>query len=364
MSIQDRLDELKLKLSKTPVNKGTEKERAKLKANIAKLEDKKESHESKISGKKGLGYGLRKSGDASISLVGPPSAGKSTLLNKLTNAESEIGYYEFTTLKVIPGVLNYKGAQIQILDVPGLIIGASKGKGRGKEVLSVIRNTDLIVLITDYKRLKDVKQLEQELYNSGIRLNQQPPLIRLKKKVSGGINLLTPLKLDLDEDTIKELFREYGIANADVLIRENITIDTLIDFLAGNRVYIHFIEILNKIDELSKGELIKIKKDFPKMTFISADKSWNLNRFVEQLWNNLELMRVYMKRIGKEPDRKAPLIIKIGSTVDQVCEKIHKEFQKNFNYARVWGKSAKFEGQNKGRHHILLDEDVLELHFK
>ena len=134
------------------------------------------------------------------------------------------------------------------MDVPGLIVGASKGKGRGKEVLSVIRNTDLIILMTDFKRLKDVRQLEQELYDSGIRINQQPPDIQLKKKMSGGINILTPLKLQLDYDTIKEILREYGIANADILLREDVDIDGLIDFLAGNRVYIPFIEVLNAIE--------------------------------------------------------------------------------------------------------------------
>ena len=208
MDIQERIKELREKLEKTPVNKGTEKERAKLKSQIAKLEEKKSLHEAKRTGKKGLGYGIKKSGDATISLVGPPSAGKSTLLNKLTNAKSEIGYYEFTTLEVVPGVLEYNGAQIQILDIPGLIIGASEGKGRGKEVLSVIRNTDLILLMSDFKRLNDLKKLELELHKSGIRINQSPPDIQIERKTSGGINILTPLKLNLNHETIKEVLRK------------------------------------------------------------------------------------------------------------------------------------------------------------
>lgn len=77
--------------------------------------------------------------DARIALVGFPSVGKSTLLSKITKTKSEVAAYSFTTLTAIPGVLEYGGAEIQILDLPGIIEGASEGKGRGRQVISAAK---------------------------------------------------------------------------------------------------------------------------------------------------------------------------------------------------------------------------------
>ena len=82
----------------------------------------------------GDGFDVRKAGDTRVGLVGFPSVGKSTLLSKLTSTESEVAAYEFTTLTAIPGTIQYKGARIQLVDLPGIIEGAKDGKGRGKQV--------------------------------------------------------------------------------------------------------------------------------------------------------------------------------------------------------------------------------------
>lgn len=82
---------------------------------------------------------MSKSGDARISLVGFPSVGKSTFLSKITKTRSEIAAYSFTTLTAIPGVLEYGGAEVQILDLPGIIEGAAEGKGRGRQVVSAAK---------------------------------------------------------------------------------------------------------------------------------------------------------------------------------------------------------------------------------
>ena len=68
--------------------------------------------------------------------TGFPSVGKSTLLSNLAGVYSEVAAYEFTTLTTVPGVIKYKGAKIQLLDLPGIIEGAKDGKGRGKQVIA------------------------------------------------------------------------------------------------------------------------------------------------------------------------------------------------------------------------------------
>ena len=87
----------------------------------------------------GAGFDVQKSGDARIALVGFPSVGKSTFLSKITKTKSEVAAYSFTTLTAIPGVLEYGGAEIQILDLPGIIEGAAEGKGRGRQVISAAK---------------------------------------------------------------------------------------------------------------------------------------------------------------------------------------------------------------------------------
>lgn len=90
-----------------------------------------------------------KSGDARVVMIGFPSVGKSTLLSKLTTTESVAAAYEFTTLTCVPGKFNYKGATIQLLDLPGIIEGASQGKGRGRQVIAVARTADIILMMLD-----------------------------------------------------------------------------------------------------------------------------------------------------------------------------------------------------------------------
>lgn len=87
----------------------------------------------------GAGFDVSKSGDARIALVGFPSVGKSTFLSKVTKTKSEVAAYSFTTLTAIPGVLEYGGAEIQVLDLPGIIEGAAEGKGRGRQVISATK---------------------------------------------------------------------------------------------------------------------------------------------------------------------------------------------------------------------------------
>lgn len=304
-------------------------------------------------GGKGVGYGIRKAGDATVLLVGFPSVGKSTLINKLSNVESRVGNYDFTTLDVIPGVMEYNGARIQILDVPGIIEGASSGKGRGKEIFSVVRIADLVVILGDVDKIEQVEILKKELYDSGFRLDQRRPDVRIDKKEKGGIHI-TSVRLDrLNQETIKSVLREFKIHNCEVTIRDKIDIDQLIDCVMGNRVYVPSLVALNKSD---KGDRFK---DYLE---ISALEGRNIELLKESIWEKLGLVRIFLKKAGKEPDLKEPLVLRGNPTVRDVCEKIHRDIKSSFRFARVWGESARFPGQKLGLEHKLKDRDIVEIH--
>ncbi|MDL5503754.1 MAG: GTP-binding protein, partial [Candidatus Methanoperedens sp.] len=183
MAIEEEIRAIEEEISKTKYNKATEGHIGRLKSKLARLRDEVQKRAYSKSG--GEGFSVKKSGDASVVLVGFPSVGKSTLLNSLTGTESAVAAYEFTTLDVVPGAMEHKGATIQVLDVPGLVRGAASGRGRGKEVIAVIRNADLAVILLDVFQLVHYDVLLQELYEAGIRVNSRPPDITIKKKARG-----------------------------------------------------------------------------------------------------------------------------------------------------------------------------------
>ena len=363
MDIDDKIREIEEEIQKTPYNKATSHHIGKLKAKIAKL--KEESIQRKSSGSKGHGFSIRKSGDSTVVLVGFPSVGKSTLLNEITNANSKVGAYQFTTLDIIPGIMEYNHAKIQVFDIPGIITGASSCKGRGREILSVARRADLIVIVLDVFNPQHLDVIVKELRNIGIRPNEERPDVTINKKKIGGIQVSSTVDLTyLDEKTIRSILNEYGIHNASVLIRDDVTIDQFIDCIEVNRMYIPMIILLNKVDLVDENYLEDVKKTIPDFIPISADKNLNIDTVRETIFNSLGLIRVYLKPQGRKADMEDPLILKGGSTVIDACGKLHREFVKNFRHAKIWGDSVKFPGQKVGPDHELQDGDVLRIILK
>lgn len=365
MGIPEKIQAIKDEMHKTQVNKATEYHLGLLKAKLAKLRRELEENKQRKTGKaKGESFDIRRAGDATVVLIGLPSVGKSTLLNRLTNAKSKIASYRFTTLTVVPGMMEYRGAKIQILDLPGIIEGASSGKGLGKRVLSVARNADLVLLILDVFSPTHAELLKKELRNIGIRVDEQPPDMLIEKTSSGGISVNAQIELKkISENLIKDILRVYGMHNARVIVREDLTDEQLIDVLAENRSYVRSLSVLNKIDLVNKGFISEIQDNLKKADFIpiSADANVNIEALKEAIYNKLNFIRIYMRPKNGEPDYKEPLITMNGSTIMEVCNKIHRSMKDDFRYAMVWGKSVKFGGQKVGINHRLLDEDVLTI---
>ena len=360
-TIEEQIKALEEEIFNTQKNKATEHHLGKITAKIAKLKAQQELQKIKGGGG-GRRYYIKKSGDATVALVGFPSVGKSSLLNHLTASKSEVAAYQFTTLEVIPGVMKFKGAEIQILDMPGIIKGAAKGKGRGREVITAARAADIILLLGDVFNYK-LNILERELYDAGIRLDKQPPNIHITQDKKGGIIIRSTVPLThMTEFQIADIIRAYGIVNANITIREDIDTDSLVDFLAGNRVYIPAVVAINKFD-LRFGDVeTRINKELNRDYLpLSCATTQGLDELKELIYDRLGFIRVYLKPKGGKADLEEPLVILDGSSVRSVCEHLHRDFVNLFRYALVWGKSAKFPGQSVGLDHELKDSDILSI---
>lgn len=363
MGIPEKIKEIEDAMRKWQYNKATEHAFGVAKAQIAKLREKME----KAAAKKGAGAGffVKKSGDATVILLGFPSVGKSTLLNKITGAKSKTAAYAFTTLDVIPGVLQYNQAKIQILDVPGIIAGAASGKGRGKEVLSMVRNSDLILILIDALHPEHYSAILKEVYDIGVRINQTPPDVVITKKNKDGIDISTTVPVEVRKETMTEILKTFRINNADVLIRSPITIDSFIDAVEGNRKYVPALVVVTKFDLLDKFQkqtlLEKLKPDLA----ISAEQNVNIEELKEAIFTKLNFIRVFLKEVGKKPDLDVPMIVRRGSTIGDICNRIHRDFVRKFNFAKIWGKGAKFPGQQfRNIDKKLEDGDILEVHIR
>lgn len=330
-------------------------------------------------------------------MVGFPSVGKSTLLTTLTGTRSEAAAYEFTTLTCIPGTMNCKlvvhvdmllfyfanymstrtikltnqtyyidkGARIQVLDLPGIIEGAADGKGRGRQVISTARTCNLILIILDSgKPLTHKKIIEAELFSFGIRINQTPPNIKITKKEAGGIDYqeMCNQTKGMNADVARVVCKEFKISCAQIILREDVTVDQFIDVVEGNRSYVPVLYVFNKIDALTIEEL-DILDQMPNYVPISSQHEWNLEELMEEIWHRCNMMRIYTKPKGQIPDYDEPVILHAerNPTIEEFCNRIHRGLIEQFSHAWVWGRSAKHQPQRCGKDHILEDEDVVQL---
>ena len=366
-TVADQIKEIEAEIFKTQKNKATEFHIGKLKAKIAALRAQQEKQAS-MGGGAGLSFAVKKSGNATVGLVGLPSVGKSTILNALTGQEtSAMAAYEFTTLTVIPGMVHHRGADIQVLDMPGIIAGAHLNKGRGREVIAAARNSDMILVTLDCTKAYDhLPIIIRELEQSAIRINRRPKDIAVYNTERGGVDVqLTKRQTHLTADEIADIIKQFKVNNANVVVRDDISADDLVDHLAGNRVYIPAVALVNKVDLVGEAKYKEVEawlkeQGFPAIP-LAAAKGWGVDKAKDFIFDNLHFIRVYLKPRGGEADLVEPLIVKQDTDIGQVCDILHREFRKKFRYAHVWGKSAKFPGQTLGIDHKLKDGDILTI---
>eukprot|EP00331_Platyophrya_macrostoma_P016651 CAMPEP_0176472626 /NCGR_PEP_ID=MMETSP0127-20121128/41853_1 /TAXON_ID=938130 /ORGANISM="Platyophrya macrostoma, Strain WH" /LENGTH=371 /DNA_ID=CAMNT_0017867527 /DNA_START=36 /DNA_END=1151 /DNA_ORIENTATION=+ len=363
MGLIEKIKDIEEEMARTQKNKKTEYHIGLLKAKLAKyrtalLEPSKKE-------KAGEGFEVSKFGSARVSMIGFPSVGKSTLLSTITETKSLAAAYEFTTLTCIPGVINYKETKIQLLDLPGIIEGAAHGKGRGRQVIAVGKSSDLIMMVLEASKGEEQKRkLTRELETVGIRLNRGTPDVNFLITKGGGIRFNSTCRLtQIDLPQIRNILHEYKIHHADILVKEDISVDDFIDVIEGNRKYIKCLYVYNKVDQISLEDVDEIAHRQDSVV-ISCNMGLNMDFLLEKIWEKLSLVRIYTKKRGEPPDFEEPIVLtqqRNGITVMSVCTQIHRELHKDFKYAFVWGTSAKFSPQRVGLNHVLQDEDVLQI---
>ncbi|CAC9547683.1 ribosome-interacting GTPase 2 [Leishmania donovani] len=367
MGLLERRKAIEEEIARTQKNKKTEYHVGRLKGQLARIKTEMMENAARAAGAKGGdGFDVRKSGDVRCALVGFPSVGKSSFLSRVTQTESEAAGYEFTTLTCIPGKLMHKGTEIQILDLPGIIEGAAEGKGRGRQVIATARTADMIILMLDAAKAEAQRsKIESELESVGIRLNQRFPNVTFKKKASCSMNVVSysstvPQTRGVSEQMVKEVLKDYGIFNADVALREDITVDQFIDVIEGNRKYMPCLYVYNKIDTITMEEMDRLSR-LPHSVVLSLHWDLNVDEVIDEVWEHLNIIRIYTKKHGEHPDFGKPFVVKRDASVEHICKRIHKDIASRFKYALVWGTSAKHQPQRVGISHELEDEDVLQI---
>lgn len=237
---------------------------------------------------------VRREGEAQIALVGPPNAGKSSLLEALSSVQIKIGNYAFTTLRPVPALVYLYGVPVQLVEIPGLIKGASEDRGGGRALLGVLRGANGIVYCHDATQpLKELRTVMSEVANAGIEL----PAI-----------------------------------------------------LAATRC-----------DEYSPEYIERLRNEFPHtpVVGVSVLDDSSLEDLRAAIWKMTGLIRVYLQHEGTVDEK--PAAFPDGAIVEDVASSIHSELASRCSGARVWGSSAKYDGQRVGKQHRLADLDVLEL---
>lgn len=288
-------------LSLIPKHKGTEKLQAELKTKISKLKDSI-GKQKKSKGSGGAWYQVEKQGAGQVVLLGLPNSGKSSLLNTLTNARAEIGLYPFTTQLPQIGMMDFENTKIQIVDTPPLYDDAPPW------LFGLYRNGDVLLIVLDINKdiLKDFEMIRNSINDKNIFITQH----------------------------------EFGDIKKVIIV-------------------------LNKADSQEKSPvkdtfIEKYKKDFLIIS-VSTKDSKSIDILKRKIFQELNIIRVYTKKIGKPIVKNDPVVLQKGTTVIDAAEHIHKDFKKQLKFARLWNESG-HSGQRVEKNHILTDEDIIEFH--
>lgn len=354
--LERKIQELKEEYSKTKENKKTNYHIGLIRMKIAQAKRDLVIASKKIHRE---GFFIKKTGDATVALVGFPSAGKSSLINCIANTHNKTAQYAFTTTQIIPGTMSFRDSRVQVFDMPGLIEEAHLGKGGGRMVVAAAKSADLIVFVIDINQTQQFEKLMKELNALEININRKRPYIQIVDQITGGIKIEVN-KSGLSEEDIKEILMGLGRHNCIISIWGKVSDDELISIISGRAIYMKAIMALNKIDLNKDYEKIAAelsKKYSIEVVPISATNKTNTEHLKERIYDNLGIITVYFKHRMEE--EKMPMVLAKGATVEDAAKKFHTHIIDELSCALVTGPSSKFPNQKVGISHVLAEGDVI-----
>jgi ribosome-interacting GTPase 1 len=370
---QEKIEKLQEFLSLVPKHKGTENLRAQAKRKIALLRREIEEKKQKRAGLGGPRIFVEKEGDAQIVILGPTNVGRSSLLSLLTNSKVEISSYQFTTKEPTPGMFNYQDLQFQMVEAPALMKGSAEGGAWGLQTLTSARNSDGLVLMVDLSQnpIEQLSLIIQELEKARILMRKPQARIEIEKKYMGAklkIVLLGRL-IDCSVKDVRQLLKSYGIRDATVKIHGRATLDDVEDAIFEGTTYRPAIIVANKADHPKAAEGIKQLQqqregEESKIIVVSCQTKKGLENIGSEIFEMLDIIRVYTKDSNKRAASIRPFTIRKGSTVFDLAKRIHSDFYTQFSYAKIWSKRLRFSPQKVGGSFALKDGDTVEIHTR
>ena len=330
-TISEKIKALENLIREAPGHKGAENLRAELRTKLAKLKEQLEREQKSAGGRST--YTLKKEGAATISIIGVTNSGKSTLLAQVTNATPKIAPYAYTTTQLEIGTFEYHGIKFQFVEIPAISENFLQ-KENGPALMSIVRTTDLVILLVRSKAEETL--LKEELKAASIIINKPRPPVKIKKTSGGGIEIVGTIKGSKEE--ILAILKSHNIYNCILEAKGSVTLE----------------ELESAINERTKF--------LPSISILNHGQTYNKDAIGKKLLEKLHIMKVYTKQPRKDKDFP-PIPLKSGTNIQELGEKIHKDFIKKFKFARVWGKSAKHQGMKTGLEHTLEDGDVVEFHI-
>jgi len=308
---EERLVALKKMWTILPKHKASEKVQAELKTKISETKDEVEREKKMPKKGGGLTFKFPRQGAGQVIIVGPPNAGKSSLLRKFTRATPEIAPYPFTTREPSAGMMDWQDVRVQLIDTPPITADVME-PFHGE----LVRAADAAVLMID---LAD----DDAPFTAEAVIEQ---LARVKKQLVGTV----------PPDGEPNVFYQKTLV------------------------------VANKIDAEGAAERLEIVREvfeprFP-ILVVSIERGDGIEELRDRLFGILNVMRIYTKEPGKPVDKTSPFTVPVGSSVSQMAGYVHADFEEKLKSARVWGTGV-FDGQSVGRDHVLHDQDIVELHL-